>query len=120
LGIVSAGLITVIWSFFLFVPYETIPDAGSFWTAFVTWAVPIALVIWALRNKSPKRISQVFSDVIIVVGIAVISLVLLQNRWSLLHSLTLAAMPGVLTGILVGVNGLLIPRIFRGQIGPGY
>jgi hypothetical protein len=117
---VSTGLVAVVLSYFLFVPYGTIPDVGSFWIAFLAWAVPMALAILAVRNKSPKRISQVFSDVIIVVGIAIIALVLLQNRWSLLHSLTLAAMPGVLTGILVGVNCLLIPRILKGQIGPGY
>jgi hypothetical protein len=109
----------VVWSFFVFVPYETIPDVVSFWTAFVIWVVSLALAMWALRNKPPVRIRSLFGDIWIIIGIVVISLVLFQSRWSLLHSIALATMPGVLTGVLVGMNIILIPRILRGQIGPG-
>lgn len=44
----------------------------------------------------------------------------LGSRWSPLQSAADAAMPGVLCGILVGMNILFISRILKGQVGPGY
>ncbi len=119
LGMSSAGLLAVIWAFFLLVPYATIPDKNVFWVAFLSWALPFVIVAWEVRNKSPKGLNRLLSDVIVAVGFSIGATFFLQNRWSLLHSALLAAMPGVLTGVLVGVDSLLLPRIFKGQIGPG-
>lgn len=118
-GLVSAGLLFIIWIFFIFSPYDTISDKTTFWIAFTVWASPLVVCIWALRNQTPKRVQQVFSNVIIGIGATIIGLVIVQNRWSPLHWGVLAAMPGVLAGILIGLDSYLVPRIIRGQIGPG-
>lgn len=113
-------MIAVVLSFFYLVPYDTIPDKYVFWLAFGGWAIPLIIMIWAVRNKPPKKMNGLLGDAMIVVGIAIISLIVLQNRWGPLHSVTLAAMPGVLSGIMIGVDSWLILRIVKGQIGPGF
>jgi hypothetical protein len=120
LGTVSGGLIAIIWSFFLLVPYESIPDKDIFWTAFVIWAIPLVAVVWASRNKPQKRMNQLFGDVIIFVSLSGGVILFLQSRWSFLHAAVIAIMPGFLFGVLVGINSILIPRILKGQVGPGH
>jgi hypothetical protein len=119
-SVLTIAMITVVVSFFYLVPYDTIPNKDLFWFAFVGWAVPLVIVVWAVRNKPPRRMNGLLSDTMIVVGIAIISLIVLQNRWDPLHSVTLAAMPGVLSGIMIGVDSWLVLRIAKGQIGRGF
>ncbi len=120
LGIMSIGLIAVILSYFFFVPYDTISDKAAFWTALILWASPLAISIWAVRNQTPSRARGIMSDVIIVVGVIMLAVVVLQNKYTLLQWAAVSALPGFLTGILVGVDSFLIPRIVRGQVGPGH
>jgi hypothetical protein len=110
----------VILSYFLLVPYQTIPDKSLFWIGFGLWALPMMVAIWFVRNKPSTRVNQILGDAIIAEAFGILGMLAAQNRWNILTSISWAAMPGILTGILIGTDTLLISRIFKGQIGPGY
>jgi peptidoglycan/LPS O-acetylase OafA/YrhL len=116
--IVTIGLILVIWSFFVLVPYDTIPNKPLFWSAFLGWALPmIAIFLWVRNIKESSRIQKQFSTVLIAEMFVFFVVLGASNRWTFLDPVIGAVMPGVLSGILIGTTSILWIKIYKGTIG---
>ena len=108
----------MIWAFFLLVPYETVPNKELFGLGLGFWAIPNILSIWFVRNRPPRRVNQILGDAIILDTFAIVAMLGAQSRWPILTSITLASIPGIFAGILLGTDTLLLQGLYTGKLGP--
>src|SRR5713226_6978593 len=57
----TALLVPMNWAiFYIFFPYESIPNKALFWLAFLLWLLPPTLTAWIVRDKMRDRAKGIY------------------------------------------------------------
>jgi hypothetical protein len=112
------GLIVLEWWYFYGeVPYNTIPNKPLFWLALIGWLIGPVIFEVANRNASTRHELDKVSDYFIELGLTVIFLSILSQRYDGLLPIVLAAVPGLMAGGALGGVFQLVFRYHKGQGG---
>jgi hypothetical protein len=112
----TALLVPMNWAiFFVFFPYDTIPSKVLFWSSFVIWFLPTALTAWIVRDMTRDRAKKIYGKFFFAVGISGLVISSLSNRYDAWIPILFAALPGVLNGLGLGIDSVLLWKFYRGR-----
>lgn len=101
----TVGLVVLIWFyFFVEVPYSNVSNAELFWASFTAFAALPIVFAWRYGWSG----SNAGFNFMIMIGLIAISLGVTARFLTFLTPIVVAAIPGLFTGTILGVDGWFI------------